>query len=61
MPGLLFYVTNNLDLETELANPWRNIVFSDRIDSQKEKIMELGPIFVTAVGLALKELKKDGV
>ncbi|MBI2620609.1 type IV pilus assembly protein PilM [candidate division WWE3 bacterium] len=61
MPGLLFYVANNLDLEVELANPWRNIVFSDRMQSQKEQLIEMGPVFVSAVGLALKELRKNVV
>jgi type IV pilus assembly protein PilM len=57
MPGLLFHVANNLDLEVELANPWRNIELVKSLQEQKNKIIEQGPLFVTAVGLALKELK----
>jgi len=59
MPGLLFYVANNLDIEVELANPWRNIGFAKGIESQKEQIIENGPTYVTAVGLALKVLKSE--
>ena len=54
MPGLLFYVANNLDIEVELANPWRNIEFSRALASQKQQIIEHAPTYVTAVGLALK-------
>lgn len=59
MPGLLFYVANNLDIEVELANPWRNVDFVKALESQKEQIIESGPTYVTAVGLALKVLKTD--
>lgn len=57
MPGLLFYIANNLDLEVELANPWRNIQISPKIESKKQELMESGPVFVAAVGLALKEVR----
>ena len=57
MPGLVFYIANNLDLEVELANPWRNIVISQKLESQKELLMQQGSAFVTSVGLAMKELK----
>jgi len=57
MPGLLFYMANNLDLEVELANPWRNVVFSSQVEKQKEALARTAPAFVTAVGLALKDLK----
>lgn len=60
MPGLLFYTANSLDLEVELANPWRNINFIKALEPQKEKLVKMGPNYVTAVGLALKELKKNG-
>ncbi|MFZ5425208.1 MAG: type IV pilus assembly protein PilM [Patescibacteria group bacterium] len=56
MPGLLFYMANNLDLEVELANPWRNIRISEKILSKKEYLTDSGPMFVTAVGLAMKGL-----
>lgn len=59
MPGLLFYIANNLDLEVELANPWRNIQISPKIEAQKQQLMELGPVFVSSVGLALKEVRSS--
>jgi type IV pilus assembly protein PilM len=58
MPGLLFYMANNLDLEVELANPWRNIVFSEKLAAKKDQLAAQGPLFVIPVGLALKELRK---
>ena len=56
MPGLLLYMVNNLDVEVELANPWRSVNFSPKLESEQEKILGLGPLFVTPVGLALKEV-----
>lgn len=57
MPGLLYYIANNFDLEVELANPWRNIQLSSSIEDKKEYLLNKGPVFVTPVGLALKEIK----
>lgn len=54
MPGLLFHVANKLDTEVELANPWKNISFVKGLQDKKEKIIDMGPEFVTPVGLALK-------
>lgn len=54
MPGLLYYVANNLDIEVELANPWKNIEFSKALEQEKEAIIEHAPTYVTAVGLGLK-------
>lgn len=56
MPGLLFYVANSLDFEVEMANPWRNIQYIKALEPQKDKLVDLGPLYVTAVGLALREL-----
>jgi len=58
MPGLLFYTANSLDLEVEMANPWRNIQFIKALEPQKQKLIDMGPLYVTAVGLALKDLKE---
>ena len=55
MPGLLFHMTSNLDLEVELANPFSSITFSKKIESKKDWHVEQGPLFSTPVGLALKE------
>jgi type IV pilus assembly protein PilM len=56
MPGLFFYMANNLDLEVELANPWKNIQFSDKVTSKKEELLQQGPVFAASAGLALKEI-----
>lgn len=55
MPGLLFYMANNLDLEVELSNPWKTIQLSPKLAAQKQLLIEQGPLFSTCVGLALKE------
>ena len=59
MPGILFYAANNLDLEVEMSNPWRNVQFIRALESQKDKLIEWGPLYTTAVGLALKD-KNNG-
>ena len=56
MPGILSYMAANLDLEVELANPFRNLEVSSKIENQRAVMMEKGPIFSTPVGLALKEV-----
>ena len=56
MPGLLLYMANNLDLEVELANPFRNLIFSKELESKKEWYVEQGPLFSVSVGLSLKDL-----
>lgn len=56
MPGLLSYSAENLNLEVELANPFTNLEFSPKILPQKEKLINLGPLYTVAVGLALKEI-----
>ena len=56
MPGLLFYIASNLDCEVELANPWKNILLSSKLQKDKDLLIEQGPVYVTSVGLALKEV-----
>lgn len=56
MPGLLGYSAENLGLEVELANPFVGLEFSPKILAQKEKLINLGPLYTVAVGLALKEI-----
>lgn len=56
MPGLLGYSAENLGMEVELANPFVGLEFSPKILSQKEKLINLGPLYTVAVGLALKEI-----
>lgn len=57
IPGLLVYMVNNFNVEVELANPWAKFL----MDSQAPKdrlIMQKGPIYTVAVGLALRGIKK---
>jgi len=54
MPGLLYYLTTNLNLEVELADPWQKITFPSKLAKEKQFLSEKGPFFVTAVGLATK-------
>jgi type IV pilus assembly protein PilM len=56
VPGLLGYSAENLNIEVELANPFANLEFSPKTLSQKEKLINLGPLYTVAVGLALKEI-----
>lgn len=56
MPGLLLYIANKLDVEAELANPWRTIRISEKIKNNRQQLMDSGPLYSTAVGLALKGL-----
>jgi type IV pilus assembly protein PilM len=56
MPGLLGYSAENLNIEAELANPFVGLEFSSKMLSQKEKLINLGPLYTVAVGLALKEI-----
>jgi len=56
MPGILLFMANNLNLEVELANPFRDLEFSKDIENKKEWHVENGPLFAAPVGLALKEI-----
>ena len=56
MPGLLLFMANNLNIEVELANPFRDITFFKDIANKKDWHVENGPLFSVPVGLALKEL-----
>lgn len=56
MPGLLLYFASNLEYEVELANPIKNLGLSTKIESQKNTLMQQGPIYSTAIGLALREV-----
>lgn len=56
MPGLLLYMANNLSLEVELANPFKNCTFSKEASAKAEWYATQGPSFSAPVGLALKEV-----
>ena len=53
LPGLLVYLASEFGLETQLANPWENIILPEGLD--REEMEELGPSLAVAVGLALRE------
>jgi len=56
MPGLMAYSAENLGMEVELANPFMGITFSPKLEKAKDQLINLGPVYTVAVGLALKEL-----
>lgn len=56
MPGLLAYSAENLGMEVELANPFASIEFSPRVASRRDELLNLGPVYTVAMGLALKEI-----
>lgn len=56
MPGLLLYMANNLSLEVELANPFKDISFAREVDEKKDWHVQNGPLFSAPIGLALKEI-----
>lgn len=51
IPGLIPFLTENLGIEAQVGNPFLLVNLSDK---QKLEIGDTGPIFSTAVGLALK-------
>ncbi len=56
MPGLLLYLASNLDFEVEAASPFKTIQVTPKVMQQDPKLLDHGPIYSTAIGLALKEL-----
>jgi len=56
MPGLLLHMANNLDLEVEIANPFRKVEFSPKVEQVKSQLIEQSSIYAIAMGLALKGL-----
>ncbi|PIS23052.1 hypothetical protein COT49_02155 [candidate division WWE3 bacterium CG08_land_8_20_14_0_20_40_13] len=53
IPGSLSYITEQIGIEAEMANPWRHLDMGNFLP-KKDDLDILGPLFVTAVGLALK-------
>lgn len=51
LPGLVQRFTETIDFEVQLGNPFTHV---DLDDLQKKEIGENGPMFATAVGLAIK-------
>lgn len=54
MPGLLSYSAENLGMEVELANPFVGLEFSPKIARMKDSLINSGPVYTVAMGLALK-------
>ena len=52
MPGLVIYLANNLNMEVQEAYPW---YFIAKDASFKTKLVQDGPLYSVAVGLALWE------
>lgn len=52
MPGLVVYLANNLNLEVQEADPW---YFITKDAAFKAKLIQEGPLYTVAVGLALWE------
>jgi type IV pilus assembly protein PilM len=56
MPELITYIANNLDVEVQVADPLRNLTISPKLDKQKGALIEQGPRYSTAIGLAMRGL-----
>lgn len=52
LPGLPEYVSKSLGVNTQVANPWNNIVVDNRF---KDIVAKGGPSYSVAIGLALKD------
>ena len=55
MPGLLSYLASNLDYEVEVANPFKDVALAPKVLQQDPKFVDHGPVYATALGLAIKE------
>ncbi len=53
MPGIKEYFRENLKIETIIANPFKKIIYPSELEKRLE---EIGPSFINAVGLAIKEI-----
>lgn len=51
LPGLVQFFTKNLNLEVQVGDPFLTINLNDQ---QRREIAENGPLFATAIGLAMK-------
>lgn len=55
IPNLMLYLISNVQAEVEFADPWRDNVDISYI-LKKDEISDLGPLFPTAVGAAIKSI-----
>lgn len=52
LPGLALHLAETLGLEVQAADPWQNVEKDEKL---LPELLENGPIFATAAGLAMKE------
>lgn len=52
LPGIVIYLANNLGLEVQEADPW---YFIAKDKSTSSKLIQEGPMYTVAAGLALRE------
>ncbi|MCL4397487.1 type IV pilus assembly protein PilM [Patescibacteria group bacterium] len=52
LPGLVGYLSVNLEVEVQVGNPFLSVNLSDK---QRQELGENGPLYATAVGLAQKQ------
>lgn len=53
LPGIVVYLANSLGIEIQLGNPWVSV---DLPAGQQDKLVDSGPMYAVAVGLALKDI-----
>lgn len=53
LPGIVSYLTQNLEIETQIGNPWLDVIVDEKkfADLQSESVL-----FAAATGLALRDL-----
>jgi type IV pilus assembly protein PilM len=54
LPGLASYFAQNMGIETVIANPWKML----NIQNVPQEVMDKGPAYAVALGLALKEYEQ---
>jgi|688.fasta_scaffold00337_43 Tfp pilus assembly PilM family ATPase len=55
IPNLMLYLISNVQSEVEFADPWTGIVDISLV-TNKDEVSDLGPLFPTALGAAIKTL-----
>lgn len=53
LPGLVVYLADELGIEVQMANPWEGVELPEGLGS---KLVDSGPTYAVAVGLAMKGL-----
>lgn len=55
LPGIDLYFTNNLNIETIIANPWKIITPSQNLD---QTLLDNAPDYTIAIGLAMRDYEE---